>query len=302
MKIKSVLFFLASLLAAGWLASPAIAEAGSLSIQPVAPGVWAVLGHAGHANAGFILTRDGVVVVDSQLNPRAAGAMLRAIRKLTDKPILYLINTHAHGDHTFANHVIHPTKGIVAHERTKVALATQGARMLKEYPQVVGAKEAEGAQVTLPTLTFTDQMMLPVAGRTIVLKYLGIGHTVGDIVVWLPNERVLFTGDLVYVNQLPWLGEGETREWLKTLDRMNALPYQRIVPGSGPVGDRRSVERFKHYLSDLRGAVIVAFLKRQPLEIAKRTITLPAYRHDRNYAAWLPLNVEQAYRQMVKER
>jgi len=292
----------ALLAAAVWLALPATGQTDSLSIQPVAPGVWAVIGEGGNANAGFILTRDGVVVVDSQINPRAAEAMLRAIRKVTARPILYLINTHAHGDHAFADHVFRPTKGIIAHERTKVALKSRGAQMLKEYPKIVGANNAAGAKVTLPTLTFTDQMTLPVAGRTILLRYLGIGHTVGDIVVWLPNERVLFTGDLVYVNQLPWLGEGETREWLKTLARMKALPYERIVPGSGPVGNRQSVDRFERYLSDLRRAVIVAFLKQQSLEQARRTITLPEYRHDLNYAKWLPLNIEQTYRQMVKER
>jgi cyclase len=302
MKLCPRLILTILLAAAGWLALPATGQANSLSIQPVAPGVWAVIGERGGANAGFILTRDGVVVVDSEINPRAAEVMLRAIRKVTAEPILYLINTHAHGDHTFADHVFHPTKGIIAHERTKVALKNRGAQMLREYPKIVGAGNAAGAKVTLPTLTFTDQMTLPVAGRTILLRYLGIGHTVGDIVVWLPNERVLFTGDLVYVNQLPWLGEGETREWLNTLDRMKTLPYEHIVPGSGPVGNRRSVDRFERYLSDLRRAVIVAFLKQQSVEQAKRTITLPDYRHDLNYATWLPLNIEQTYRQMVKER
>jgi cyclase len=294
---------LAGLMAtAGWFTPPAPAEAGALSIQSVAPGVWAVIGEAGDANAGFILTRDGVVVIDSQINPRAAEAMLRAIRKLTAQPILYLINTHAHGDHTFANYVIHPVKGIIAHERAKVALATRGAQMLKEYAKVVGAKNAEGAKVTLPTITFTDQMTLPVGDRIIVLRYLGIGHTVGDMIVWLPNERVLFAGDLVSVNRLPWLGEGETREWLKTLARLEALPYDRVVPGHGPVGDRRSVERFERYLSAVRRAVVEAFLKRQPLEQLKRTASFPEYSRDLKYREWLPLNLEHTYRQMEKER
>jgi glyoxylase-like metal-dependent hydrolase (beta-lactamase superfamily II) len=302
MKNKSVLFFLlvAGLIVTAWPAPSA--KAGTLSIEPVASGVWAVIGEGGRANAGFILTRDGVVVIDSQINPRAAEAMLRAIRKLTDKPILYLINTHAHGDHTFADHVIRPTKGIIAHERTKSLLAHGGAKMLKDYPRVVGPKEAEGAKITLPTITFTDQMTLPIADRTIILRYLGIGHTVGDIVVWLPGDRVLFTGDLVVVNQLPWLGEGETREWLKTLARMKTLPYERIVPGSGPVGDRQSVDRFERYLSDLRRAVVEAFLKRQSLEQLKRTASFPEYSHDLHYREWLPLNLEHAYRQMEKER
>jgi glyoxylase-like metal-dependent hydrolase (beta-lactamase superfamily II) len=299
-KIKSVLFlfFLAVLPAAG--ASGARAE--SLSIRQVATGVYAVIGAQGNANAGFILTGEGVVVIDSQINPRAAQAMVGAIRTLTPQPILYLINTHAHGDHTFANHVIQPTRGIIAHARAKAALASRGTEMLAQYSRFVGAEAAKGAKVTLPTLTVTEEMTLPIADRTIVLRYLGIGHTVGDLIVWLPRERVVFTGDLVYVNRLPWLGEGESREWLKTLGRLKALPFERVVPGHGPVGDRKSVERFERYLSALRRAVVEAFLRGQSLEETKKRVTLPAYKNDLKYTEWLPLNIEQVYRQMEKER
>jgi glyoxylase-like metal-dependent hydrolase (beta-lactamase superfamily II) len=297
MKIKSVLFFLA-----GLLLCTVSAAAESLSIRQVAPGAYAVIGEQGNANAGFILTREGVVVIDSQINPRAAEAMLRAIRKLTIRPILYLINTHAHGDHTFANHVIRPTRGIVAHARTKAILASRGREMLKDYSRFVGAEAAKGAAVTLPTITFTDQMTLPIGDRTIVVRYLGIGHTVGDAIVWLPDERVVFTGDLVYVNRLPWLGEGETREWLKALGRLKALPFEQVVPGHGPVGDRHSVERFERYLSTLRRIVVEAFLRKTPLDQLKRRTTLPAYKNDLKYTEWLPLNIEQVYRQMEKER
>ncbi|MEW6325595.1 MAG: MBL fold metallo-hydrolase [Nitrospirota bacterium] len=276
--------------------------ADKLSIRQIAPGVYAVIGADGNANAGFVLTAEGVVVIDSQINPRAAQAMLATIQKLTTKPILYLINTHAHGDHTFANHVIRPARGIIAHSRTQSILAGRGDAMLTEYARFVGAKAAEGARVTLPTMTFADEMTLPIADRTIELRYLGIGHTVGDIVVWLPAERVLFTGDLVYINRLPWLGEGETREWLKTLARLKALPFDRVVPGHGPVGDRASVERFENYLSTLRRVVVEAFLQGRSLEQIKTAVKMPAYKKDLKYKEWLPLNIEQVYRQMEKER
>ena len=301
LKIKSVLFFLAGLLIAGWW-SPACAGAGTLSIQQIAPGVYAAIGDQGNANAGFILTKEGVVVVDSQINPRAAQAMLKAVRKVTAKPILYLINTHAHGDHTFANHVIEPARGIIAHARTKAILASRGQEMVKEYSRFVGVEAAKGAQVTLPNITLTEEMTLPIADRTIVVRYLGIGHTVGDVIVWLPTEKVIFTGDLVYINRLPWLGEGESREWLKGLARLRALPFERVVPGHGPVGDRKSVERFERYLSTLRRIVVEAFLRKIPLEQLKQTVKIPAYEKDLKYKEWLPLNVEQVYRQMEKER
>ena len=294
-------FTLVMLVGCWLLGTPAVA-AEKLSVRKVASGVYAVIGSKGNANSGFILTRQGVVVIDSQINPRAATAMLNAIRKLTKRPILYLINTHAHPDHTAANHLFQPTKGIVAHARTKAIMASRGSAMLKTYTKFAGKGAAKGATVTLPTLTFNDQIILPIRDRNIVIRYLGIGHTVGDAIVWLPDDQVVFTGDLVYVKRLPWLGEGSTREWLKALARLKELPYKRVVPGHGPVTNRNGVKRFERYLSTLRRAVIEAFLRGDSLERIQHRITLPAYKKDLKYKEWLPLNIGHIYRSMEKER
>jgi glyoxylase-like metal-dependent hydrolase (beta-lactamase superfamily II) len=237
---RLMLVAVAGLLLSGVTAAPAARAADTLSIQPVAPGVYAVIGASGNANAGFILTKEGVVIVDSQINPRAAGEMLGAIRTLTARPILYLINTHAHGDHTFADHVIKPTKGIIAHERTRVILASRGAQMLTAYATVVGPKNAEGAQVTIPTITFVDQMTLPIEDRTITLRYLGIGHTVGDIVVWLPRERVLFTGDLVSGESPPLAGRGREPGMAQDAGAAQITAVRTDRAGCG--SDRRSAQ------------------------------------------------------------
>ena len=273
-----------------------------LETQEVAPGIYAVVGAQGNANAGFILTRQGVVVVDSQISPRTAGMMVAAIRKITQLPILYLINTHAHGDHVFANHMIQPTKGIIAHRRAKTFLINRGEEMLAQYDRFVGQEAARGAQVTPPTMTIRAQATLPFRDRTIILAHIGKGHTDGDIVVWLPEDRVLFTGDLVYNRRLPWLGGGSVLEWLTTLKRLKEFPFTWVVPGHGPVGTRQTVERFERYLTSLRKEVIEAFLHEEPLDTLKQRLRLPSYKEDIKYEEWLPLNIEQVYRQMEQEK
>ena len=174
--------------------------------------------------------------------------------------------------------------------------------MLAQYDRFVGQEAARGAQVTPPTMTIRAQATLPFRDRTIILAHIGKGHTDGDIVVWLPEDRVLFTGDLVYNRRLPWLGGGSVLEWLTTLKRLKEFPFTWVVPGHGPVGTRQTVERFERYLTSLRKEVIEAFLHEEPLDTLKQRLRLPSYKEDIKYEEWLPLNIEQVYRQMEQEK
>jgi glyoxylase-like metal-dependent hydrolase (beta-lactamase superfamily II) len=132
--------------------------------------------------------------------------------------------------------------------------------------------------------------------------YLGLGHTNSDLVVYLPHEKILFSGDLVYAGRLPWLGDGNTRQWLKTLEKLKTLDFKIVVPGHGKVGDRQSVQRFEAYLTDLRAAVLTAMLHGAALDEMKQTLRLPAYQQDLKYSDWLPLNVEKVYQEMQQEK
>ncbi len=265
-------------------------------------GVYAFIGVKGNANAGFILTDEGVIVVDSQMNEDLAKEMLAEIRRHSSLPILYVINTHYHGDHTFANHVFSPTQGIIAHENTLKFLQEHGTEHLQQFERLYGPEQSKGIKITLPTKTIQDQLTLTFKDRTVQILYLGLGHTNSDLVVYLPQEKILFSGDLVYIGRLPWLGDGNTRQWLKTLEKLKALDFKTVAPGHGKVGDRQAVQRFEVYLTDLRVAVLTAMLHGASLDEMKQTIRLPAYQQDLKYSDWLALNVEKVYHEMQEEK
>ena len=270
--------------------------------QKLDKGVYAFIGIKGNANAGFILTDEGVIVVDSQMNEDLAKEMLAEIRRHSSLPLLYVINTHYHGDHTFANHVLSPTQGIIAHENTLKFLQEHGAEHLQQFERLFGREQSRGIKVTLPTQTIQDQLILTFKNRTIQILYFGSGHTNSDLVVYLPQEKILFTGDLVYVGRLPWLGDGNTKPWLKTLEKLKTLDFKTVVPGHGKVGNPQAVQRFEVYLTDLRAAVLTALLHGNSLDEMKQSIRLPTYQQDLKYLEWLPLNIEKVYREIQEEK
>lgn len=276
-------------------------DAHAATLESVAPGVYVFPGQAGDANAGVVIGEQGVVVIDSGPTPEAARRLAAEIKRLTSKPILYVVFTHAHGDHTFSVHELAPTKGIIAHVYTKDYLATRGAEHLKVYRERMGEKATQGAKVTIPTVTFPDMYNIPLGKEHVLLFYQGRGHTRGDIVAYLPKAHVLFTGDLAYAGRLPWVGDGYAKEWQETLDRLAVLDVTTIVPGHGKWGGRPVLTTFREYLTDLYSAVFVTWMIKRPIEAAKKEVQLPKYREWLKYQEWLPANVEKVYQELVAE-
>jgi glyoxylase-like metal-dependent hydrolase (beta-lactamase superfamily II) len=281
--------------------TPAPLDARAATLESVAPDVYVFPGQAGDANAGVVIGEQGVVVIDSGPTPEAARRLAAEIKRLTPKPILYVVFTHAHGDHTFSAHELAPTKGIIAHVYTKDYLTTRGAEHLKVYRERMGEKAAQGAKVTLPTITFPDMYNIPLGKEHVLLFYQGRGHTRGDIVAYLPKAHVLFTGDLVYAGRLPWLGDGYAKEWQETLDRLAVLDVTTIIPGHGKWGGRPVLTTFREYLTDLYSAVFVTWMIKRPIEAAKKEVQLPKYQDWLKYQEWLPANVEKVYQELVAE-
>jgi glyoxylase-like metal-dependent hydrolase (beta-lactamase superfamily II) len=229
------------------------------------------------ANNLFIVNDDDVVVVDANLTPGSTREVLAALRKITDKPVTYVVNTHWHKDHTVGDSVYReafPNVEIVAHARTRSELIARGEEIHKQYvtqgpkfaaelqsgvdknESVFGGplepeerdmllasvalidryvKEAPEMHIVLPTLTVEDSLVLYRGPRTIEIRYMGRGHTDKDLVVWLPKEGVLATGDLVGA-PVPLAGDQSfMADWSATLERIRALKPAIIVPGHGPV-------------------------------------------------------------------
>lgn len=293
-----VLFQLASVSGFCAAAAPkgkAAQKAPLAKLNELAPGVWAFVGEHGATNSGFVVTSAGVVVIDSQ-GPRERALLLKKkIREVTDKPVTYLINTHYHGDHTFGNQFF-PGAAIISHANTRALLIEREAGHRERFKRFFGPKSLDGFVLTLPSITFTDRMTLR-SGKTVIeLAYAGYtAHTPGDIFVFLPGEKVVFTGDLLYNGRLPLLNDGDSSGAIAALDTLAKTGAEKFVPGHGPVSGTEGVGAYRGYLTDLRGEVRWLMEKGKSVDEVRGTISLPRYSGYINYKEWLGDNAAHIY-------
>ena len=225
----------------------------------------------------MIVNDADVTVVDSHVTPAAARALIESVKTLTPKPITTVINTHYHFDHAHGNQAFPPSVAIIGHEFTREKLAGDPlkertymalAKILADNAEAVKKQVAEAkdpkaraaleqqstalanhlrddkeTRPTPPTVTLSERMTLYRGGREIEILFLGRGHTGGDVVVFLPKERIVFTGDLLLQGP-SYMGDAYLDEWSATLDRVKALEVDLIVPGHGePFSDKRAHRR-----------------------------------------------------------
>jgi len=245
---------------------PAAPAADSLPGPPfvarrIASGVYAVPGDTGRGsegrpNAGFIVTSEGVVVVDALASPRQGEALLRTIRTVTSRPIRWLILTHHHPDHTFGA-VVFRKEGakVVAHPDTRTLASEAGPdALVADWVRVVGLDAMRGfefADSADRPVTGSDTLRL--GGRSIIVVHPGAAHTAGDLVVWLPRERVLYAGDLLVEDGVTMVVDGSARALRRGLDLIDSLRPRVVVPGHGaiPPSPGALVARTRTYIIDL---------------------------------------------------
>lgn len=253
------------------LTSLAVASADSapLAVRQLAPGVYAVLGDSGlgsegRINAGFIVTSAGVVAIDAEAHPRDARRMIAAIRQVTRQPIRWLILTHHHPDHHFgaiefrragAKVIAHPDRRVLAIEGGEDALTADWVR-LHGLDALLGFSFAD---VPDRPVSGTDTLTL---GRTqIVIRHPGAAHSAGDLIVWLPRERVLFAGDLLVEDGVTMVVDGNSSTLLQALDTLAALRPKAVVPGHGrlPHDPATLIGETRAYVLALRQEMRAAF-------------------------------------------
>jgi cyclase len=237
-------------------------------LHEIADGLWAYLqptGTWGYSNAGLVAGEDTSLLVDTLFDLRLTREMLDAMRPITrTRPIDTLVNTHANGDHCYGNELV-PDRAeiyatVAAAEEMREFPATRLAALkesddgeLREFAQYAfGAFELQEVKGRMPDRTFHDSLTLSVGGRNVEVRDLGPAHTASDSIVYVPEARTAFTGDLVFVNGTPIAWAGPIGNWLTACDRLCELDVDLVVPGHGPVTDKQGVRDIHRYLSYVR--------------------------------------------------
>jgi cyclase len=204
------------------------------------------------ANTGWIVFRDWVVVVDANF-PWGARAILNDLRRTTDKPVRFVFDTHYHSDHAFGNGVFTGAgAAIVCSEDCAAESRDKNARAWAE-DKGTGEYSLKQYQLVHPQVVFRDRMTVEDGAHRLELLRVGPAHTKGDAVAWLPNERVLFAGDLVVSNGGNYLGDpdADLENWVRALDRVTGTGAAVVVPGHGNHGGLEAVRGNRAYLADL---------------------------------------------------
>ncbi|HCY17325.1 MAG: MBL fold metallo-hydrolase [Curvibacter sp. GWA2_64_110] len=216
-------------------ASQADLEEKQVSFVQLSEHAWAYTAE-GDPNTGIIIGDDAVLVADTQATPAMAADVIRHIRTVTDKPIKYVVLTHYHAVRVLGASAYQPQQ-IIASQDTYDLIVERGeadkASEIGRFPRLFRNVETVPQGLTWPTLTFTGKMTLWLGQLEVQLLQLGRGHTKGDTVVWLPQEKVLLSGDLVEFDATPYAGDAYFQAWPQTLQNIAALKPQALVPGRG---------------------------------------------------------------------
>ncbi len=234
------------------------------------------------SNASIVINENDVLVVDSHVSPAAAASLINELVAITDKPVRYVVNSHYHFDHAHGNQIYPPEVEVIGHEFTRQALASGAsvtgrtyARFLRIMSEAPGFLEGqEGLEPTPPNVTLSERMTLFRGGREIQLLFFGRGHTGGDIVTYLPAERVLMTGDLL-LEGLPYMGDGFPADWPDTLEELKGLDFDVVLPGHGrPFTNRAVIDNLQAYLRDVWARVGDAHARGLSIEDAAEQVDL----------------------------
>ena len=324
MKLSAAIVATALLLACASTAwAQAEPPASRYGLQEVAPGVyatsWSGGGQGPRSTSAVIVNDEDVLLVDTQVTPARTRALIEDIKAMTDKPVRYVVNTHWHYDHSDGNQVFGPEVQIIGHENTRRAIAggvlqrRVQTEITTNLPPRIAALEKQVADErdagrkaelqaqlralneylaelkqttpTAPNVTFaTDRLTIHSGGREIQILYLGRGHTDTDVMVYLPREKVIATGDMFEGPVTGALQFGFYPEWVEALERLRAIDFETVIPGhGGPFTGKAYIDHFQALLRDLwrQGGELHA--AGVPVAEAARRIDLTAHRqHFRN--------------------
>lgn len=216
------------------------------TVEEVSKGIYAYVQLDGSwflNNAGCIVGSSAATVIDTTGTEARARAFHKAVRGVTTLPVTALVNTHSHGDHTNGNFMF-ADSAIIGSERCRREIIASGTAAHALFPAI----DFGDNPVTPPTVTFEDALTLYVDDLRIELIFVGPAHTTNDVVAWIPERKLLFTGDIIFNGGTPFALGGSVGGWLEALDRIEALGAETIVPGHGPVAGPEVISNVRAYL------------------------------------------------------
>lgn len=290
------------------------AQAYALQLSPiqVSPGVYAFIGETGmrtyeneglNANTGFIVTKAGVVVVDSGSTYLVAKAIHAAIKKVTQQPVKYVINTGGQ-DHRWLGNGYFKEQGaqLIASRKAKADMQERGAGQIAGLTTELKEK-IKGTQPVYPEKLVEQKETLQLGGEEIQVLFFHGGHTPGDAVVWLPKSRTLFSGDLVYVDRLLGvLPFSNSKDWLASFEATGKLKPKIVIPGHGKVCDWAKAQRESgDYLALLRSHMRKAIDANKDLQSAINSLDQSAYQQLELFEILKGGNASRVYLEMETE-
>lgn len=259
----------------------------------------------GDPNTGIVIGDDAVMVIDTQATPVMAQDVIRRIREVTDKPIKYVVMSHYHAVRVLGATAYQP-EHIIASRDTYDLICERGEADMKSeierFPRLFRSVESVPG-LTWPTITFTGEMTLWLGKLEVKIMQVGRGHTKGDTIVWLPQQKILFSGDLVEFGATPYAGDAYFKDWPKTLDALEALKPEKLVPGRGaalttPAMVKEGIDGTRAFVSELYQAVQKAAAEGKDLNSTYKQ-TMDTLRP--KYGQWvifdhcMPFDVTRAY-------
>ena len=274
-----------------------------VSFTEVGEGLWAFTAE-GDPNSGVIIGDDSVMIIEAQATPRLANKVIEKVREVTDKPISHVVLTHYHAVRVLGASAFGAAQVIMG-EKARAMVVERGQEdwdsEFQRFPRLFQGHESIPG-LTWPTTTFNDRMTVYMGKRRIDLMHLGRAHTAGDIVIHVPDQNVMFTGDIVEAHSACYCGDGHFGDWGGTLDRIKAFDLAAIAPGRGNavMGAQVSeaLERTRDFVESTYRPVAKVAARNGTLKDAwdaVRKACDPKFRDYAIYEHCLPFNVARAY-------
>jgi len=316
----------------GWIFPVQVQSKENAELAKIADNVYArIVTPDGDAvgNAGVVILSHSVLVFDTHFTPEAGQALLSEIRALTPKPVLYVVNSHAHPDHTHGNQVfegalligstatrrdvlevdlpsLNRSMGIaqsqVENLRRDLSKETDMMQLQQMREQIKDREDyiqmMSRLKIKAPFVTVDDSLKIQDGKDEVRILYLGKGHTDGDLVVFIPAQKIAFVGDLFFNEAIPNVQDASLLPWTTTLEQVLKLDADKFVPGHGAVGSRKDVEEFLGYFRELQSLVKEAVDRGDTMEQVTKDLTVPPKFSSYRFQNFFPANVQKMYTEL----